>query len=50
MSSNEIGKKNKWKKQCQPVLAYKTCDLDHLIRSTKLKKQRSLIFNKSNVK
>jgi hypothetical protein len=48
MSSNEIEKGNKSKKQCQLVLTYKTCDPDHLIKSTKFKKPRSSIFNKSN--
>jgi hypothetical protein len=37
MSSNEI-KKKQVKKQCQPVLAYKTCDPSHLTRNTKPKK------------
>jgi hypothetical protein len=38
MSSNEIKKENKSKKQCLLVLSYKTYNPDHLIRSTKPKK------------
>jgi hypothetical protein len=37
MLSIEI-KKSKKKKQCKPMLAYKTCDASHLIKNIELEK------------